>query len=218
MRGSVRATVLTLSALGCGPKVGGPPLTASPCTSTPPVGARAFRAEEADALKGSYRFVLTPTTPGLRSIPDSGLLRLWVADSRHRHARRLPWALGFQPVVPARQLTGVALMDDWSDPYFEGHDPDWPGAQVRGDTLLLGRELVNDYSPYAVVITGISSDEIWGRWRRDLNLVVIMDSSGVPHSERQGHFCAWRVTWDSTAGLVPRVPNPNADRTAAGGA
>jgi hypothetical protein len=94
-------------------------------------------------------------------------------------------------------------MDDWSDPNFEGHDPDWSGAQVRGDTLLLGRELVNDYSPYAVVITGISSDAIWGRWRRDLGMIVIMDSSGVPQPNREGHFCAWRVARDSTASLVP---------------
>jgi hypothetical protein len=195
--------VLVLSALNCGPRVSAPSPTPVACTATPPVTAHAFRADEASTLAGSYRFVLTSTTPGLRSIPDSGLLRLWVADSIHRHARRLPWAPGWRPLVPARQLTGVARMDDWSDPHFEGHDPDWSGAQVRGDTLLLGRELVNDYSPYAVVITGISPDAIWGRWHRDLGMIVIMDSSGVPQSNREGHFCAWRVARDSTASLVP---------------
>jgi hypothetical protein len=94
-------------------------------------------------------------------------------------------------------------LDDWSDPNFEGLDPDWPGAQVRGDTLLLGRELVNDYSPYEVQITGVAAGRIWGRWRMDLNLVVLTDSTGHPHHERRGHFCAWRVAPDSTAKLVP---------------
>ena len=202
MKETIPAVLLVFSVLGCGPRMGSHSLGPVSCSSRPPVTATPFRADQADALAGSYRFVLVTTTPGLET-SDSGLVRLWVADSLHRRARRLPWAVRYQPVVPARQLTGVGRMDDWSDPQLEGHDPDWPGAQVRGDTLLLGRELVNDYSPSTVVITGTSSNAIWGHWSRDFGLVVIVDSSGVSHRRVEGHFCAWRVPRESTEGLLP---------------